>query len=188
MINNVSVSEELAVKNKELYLNKLNIDLDNNFKLFQTNINNIIFSLSNDLIIVIISILNKEENLKNIENIINDFFKKYSDEITNYLTLRYSYLKEKIEDENYETFVNIDIINEIKQYYLNNCPKLVLGIKSYDDFTNERIEEYIQNTFYNKLINRINIVLNDANQLLINNYYESKERYKLMNEKTSISM
>ena len=185
MIDNVSVSLELANKNKELYLNKLNMDLDNNANLLNSTITNNISVLGQELIKALISILDTPD-IDRITKIVNDFFNGYREEIKTILTNRYTELKEKKELDDYLSYINSNLIESIKNYYLNNCSQIISKIKTDDDFIDERIDDYIENIFFNKFIKRIEECIKDANNLLINSYNESLARYKLMNEKTTI--
>lgn len=183
MIGNVSVSEELANKNRELYLNKLTMDLDSNLSFLSNIINNTINILGQELIGALLSILNSNDEVK-ITKIVNDFFDSYREAINNILTTRYNDLKTKINLDDYVSYINSQFLEEIKKYYLDNCSMIINEIKTEEDFTNNRLDDYLQNIFYNKFLKRIIEFINDANNLLINNYNESLARYKLMNEKT----
>ena len=64
MVEKLDVVKELEVKNHEIYLNKLNMDLDKNYELIKLSISNYINISISDVIAVFIeiegSLLNKE--------------------------------------------------------------------------------------------------------------------------------
>lgn len=185
MIDNVDVVKELAVKNKEIYLNKLDMDIESNYELLKLTTTNIINLSINEVVSGVLNIENSFLNKKIIELEVDCYFKKFLEFINNLYKKRFNSFKNKKEKDNYLDFINNKIIDEIKDYYLNDFGLIIdsLGV-SYSEFERERLNNYINNTFYSKFMMRMLDTINNANMILINNYYESTERYNLINEKT----
>ena len=185
MLDKVDVVKELAVKNKEIYLNKLNMDIDSNYELLKLTTTNIINLSINEVVSSILNIENSFLNKKRIEFLVDDYFKDFLEYIDNLYKKRFFNLKNKKDKDNYLDYINNKVIDVIREYYVNHFSLIVdlLSI-NYSDFEKERLSNYINNIFCNKFILRLLDCINNANMILINNYRESTDRYNLINEKT----
>ena len=185
MLDKVDVVKELAVRDKEIYLNKLNMDIDSNYELLKLTTINIINLSINEVILNILNIENSFLNKKRIEFLVNEYFKDFLEYIDGLYKKRVIGLKIQKDKDNYLDYINNKIIDDIKDYYLNNFILIIEDICiDYNDFDKERLDNYINNAFYSRFISKLLENINNANRLLINNYHESKERYNLINEKT----
>ena len=185
MKDNVDVVKELAVKNKEIYLNKLDMDIDSNHELLKLTTTNIINLSINEVVSGVLNIENSFINKKTIELIVEEYFKKYLDYINSLYKKRFRNFKNKKQENNYVDMIDNKVIDDIRSYYLNNFVLIIAELsKNYSDFEKERLESYINKSFYNKFMIRIFDVIKNANLILINNYHESTNRYNLINEKT----
>jgi len=185
MIDNVDVVKELAVKNKEIYHNKLDMDIESNYELLRLTTTNIINLSINEVVSGILNIENSFLNKKKLEVEVDKYFKEFLEYINSLSKKRFTNLKSKKDKDNYLEYINNKIIDDIKDYYINNFSLIIETISiNYSEFEKERLNNYINNTFYNKFMMRILDCINNANMILINNYHESTERYNLINEKT----
>lgn len=185
MLDKNEVVKELAVRNKEIYLNKLNMDIDSHYELLKLITTNIIDLSINEVISNILNIENSFLNKKRIEFLLNEYFQDYFEYIDSLYKKRIIGLKMRKDKDNYLDYINNKIIDDIKEYYVNNFVLIIEDISiDYSDLKKERLNNYINNIFYNKFIFKLLDSIDNANTLLINNYYESRDRYNLINEKT----
>ncbi len=180
---------ELEAKNREIYINKLNIDLDNNYNVLSTSINNVIGLLCSEAINKLLSINMKANSL--INKNISSFYISFHEEIKKMLKERNKRLKEiiiNIENNDYNS-VLIDeenkIINGIKEYYINNIENAInmINVDS-DNFVQKRVNDYLKIYNYNNTINKILSVIKNLDIILYNSFRESNKRFKKLNEKT----
>lgn len=185
MIDNVDVVKELAVKNKEIYLNKLDMDIESNYELLKLTTANIINLSINEVVSGVLNIENSFLNKKSIEIEVEKSFKNFFNYIDMLYKKRTKFFKTKKDKDNYLDYIDNKILDDIRAYYLNYFVSIIslLG-KEYSLFEKERLDNYIKMTFYNKFMIKIFDVIKNANLILINNYHESTKRYNLINEKT----
>ena len=191
MDNNVDVLKQLEVKNREIYLNKLVIDLDNNLDILSITVNNIINLFTNEMINKILEIENGTMNRSKISTHVEAFQEKFKDQIMIMIHERKTKLELLIKDIDkieYETKIkeeSLNIINKIDEYYKNNIDNLYNQINTdYDEFDLKRLNDYLKENNYNKIVLKIKESLNNTDIILINNYKESYQKYLELNEKT----
>ena len=191
MNNNVDVLKQLEVKNREIYLNKLVIDLDNNLDILSITVNNIINLFTNEMINKILEIENGTMNRSKISTHVEAFQEKFKDQIMIMIHERKTKLELLIKDIDkieYETKIkeeSLNIINKIDEYYQNNIDNLYNQINTdYDEFDLKRLNDYLKENNYNKIVLKIKESLNNTDIILINNYKESYQKYLELNEKT----
>lgn len=189
MNNNVDVLKELEVKNKEIYLNKLNIDLDNNNDILLITIDNIINLFINEVKDKIIEVSNCNKNKEIGENV-SDFYNLLRNELKNSLAIRENKLKDlikNIDDVNYKDEINnekLEVINNIKNKYNMLIDNFINKLNEIYDGSNERINDYLKILSYEKLINKLNELFNNMDIILYNSYVESNNKYHELNAKT----
>ena len=191
MDNNVYVLKQLEVKNREIYLNKLVIDLDNNLDILSITVNNIINLFTNEMINKILEIENGTMNRSKISTHVEAFQEKFKDQIMIMIHERKTKLELLIKDIDkieYETKIkeeSLNIINKIDEYYQNNIDNLYNQINTdYDEFDLKRLNDYLKENNYNKIVLKVKESLNNTDIILINNYKESYQKYLELNEKT----
>ena len=81
MNSNVDVLKQLEVKNREIYLNKLVIDLDNNLDVLSITVNNIVNLFTNEMINKILEIENGTMNRSKISTHVEAFQEKFKDQL-----------------------------------------------------------------------------------------------------------
>jgi len=191
MNNNVDVLKQLEVKNREIYLNKLVIDLDNNLDILSITVNNIINLFTNEMINKILEIENGTMNRSKISTHVESFQEKLKDQIIIMIHERKTKLELLIKDiDNIEYEIKIkeetnEIINKVKEYYQSNIDNLFNQINTnYDEFDLKRLSDYLKDNNFEKIILKIKESLNNTDTILINNYKESFQKYLALNEKT----
>lgn len=191
MIEDINVLHELELKNKQIYLNKLLIDLDNNYDVLiitLDNFHNLFNQELNEKIPEILSSTFQKENIsKNITNfalllksslikLINDKKNRLKEETNNIENIKYRELMEQ------ETII---IINKISKIYKKNVTNLINDIiNEYTINEKERIEDYLININFDKYIKKIEETIKNMDNILYNNYQESLNKYHDLNEKT----
>ena len=191
MIEDINILKELEVKNKKIYLNKLSIDLDNNYDVLLmtlNNIHNLFIQELNDKIPEILSSTFQKENIsKNISN----FILLLKSSLIKLINTKKDKLKEEInniDNINYQEIMNQQsqlIINNITKTYQKNVLKLINEIiNDYNNNEKERINDYLTNFNFNKYLKKIEETIKNMDIILYNNYQESLERYHDLNEKT----
>lgn len=185
MKDNVDVVKELAVKNKEIYLNKLDLDIDSNHELLKLTTTNIINLSINEVVSGVLNIENSFLNKGNIELEVDQAFNDFLNYINGLYKKRFKLFKTMKDKDNYVDYIDNKVIDDIRAYYLNHFVSITDKLSNnYSEFEKERLDNYINKTFYSKFMIRIFDVVKNANLILINNYHESTRRYHLINEKT----
>lgn len=186
MENNIDVVKQLEVKNHEIFVNKLNIDLDNHFQNLKITMQDIINKLHSELDIAIISLTNEENSEINYH-----FFDLINDKLVVLSNNRLSSLKntiKEIDDIDYEECIDSEtnaFVQELSTFYKENISKLIddLG-NNLDEFKKKRIIDYLNGAFFQKFIMKIKEALTFNNKVLLNNYYANCERIESINQKT----
>ncbi len=190
MIEDIDVLRELELKNKEIYLNKLDIDLDNNDSSLMMTIENIHNVFNQEIINKITEILSSTFNKDNISIAITKINVILKQELIKLLNNKKKNLKEdikNIDDIEYREKIDSEtalIINNLKMVYQKNVIDLINEINNEDNNDKKRIEEYLNHLNYDKYIKKIKETIENMDNILFNNYRESLEKYHNLNEKT----
>lgn len=185
MVEKLDVVKELEVKNHEIYLNKLNMDLDKNYELINLSISNYINISISDVIAVFIEIEGSLLNKEKISNSVQSYFGKFNNEIDKLVKLRFVLLHNKKDCDNYVSYINNDIVNKIGDVYRNSVIELYNDVSDdYTSFEKERLYNYLFDTYYQRFLRWISDTIGSCNLILINSYNESNNRLALINEKT----
>ena len=191
MNNSVDVLKQLEVKNREIYLNKLVIDLDNNLDVLSITVNNIVNLFTNEMINKILEIENGTMNRSKISTHVEAFQEKFKDQLIVMIHERKTKMESLLKDINQETYTeklkeeSQNIIHQIGKYYQNNIDTLYNQINTdYDEFNLKRLNDYLKENYYEKIILKLKESFNNTDIILINNYKESYQKYLELNEKT----
>ena len=184
MVDSQDILKELEIKNREIYLNKLNVDLDNNYEILEITLNNM-FTLYKEEMFNKMTFLgaNKELVSNYLDKFINDLENKILSLIKNKITV----LKNSVNDIDniaYKEIIDdetIKCLSRFKLYYDNLINELINNIENKD---NERMNEYLKTINYEKIFNKFKEVLINMDTILYNNYLESIEKFNNLNEKT----
>ena len=193
MNSNVDVIKELAVKNKEIYLNKLNIDLDNNKENLLITIENTISLFNEEVTNKVLEIENNTLLSYVASKEVLAFHKIIHEELKKLIENRASLLRDKIksiEKINYKDVLTGEtgvLIDNIKKCYRENVDSLIDKLtKESNVFTIERMKDYLKILNYNKFINKIKEAFTNMDFILYNNYLESEKKYNELNKKVNI--
>ena len=95
------IKKQLEVKNKEIYLNKLKLDVDNNMEVLVLAIDNLLTTLSHELTLKVIDIAESFRDKKEMEEDIKVFMNDYREILMKLLDDKKSFLQNNlvIEDD-----------------------------------------------------------------------------------------
>ena len=186
------IKNQLKEKNKEIYLNKLNLDLTNNFEVLVLSIDNILDNISNDTKNKVLNIAEgfQKENL--IKKYVNKFIDDYRLLLMNLLDNKKKNIEllfNKLEIKEYKDKLkdmNTDMFNDLDKDLKNNINILVESLSKLDDdnFYKKRIKDYIEKIFVNNLNKRLMNIINDRDLILLNTFKESYLKYLELNKNT----
>lgn len=192
MEENIDVGKELAIKNQELFKNKLIIDLENAMDSLLMFYSNYCDTISNEVINTIVFYLDKQDETskETISNLVISFFTMFKDSLNKTIQERLKIIKSSIpnlETSNYEKKLNSEsliIVNQISDYYQENIYMLIDEIQ--ENITEHRLDfkDYLLNALYLKLMNTLKDKLMYSVKLINNNYDENTTILQIINEKT----
>ena len=190
MNNNVDVVKQLEVKNKEIYYNKLNMDIGNNSEILlitlENSMNVIISELTSKLLEIVGNIDSDDTKLA----VIKAFHDKLNEELSQNVKTRSEKIKEEINDKieiDYEKILEI-IDSLFIEHISKEYQEASLNIKNLgndlDEFNKKRLYDYIDTILFQKIIGKIKESLENMDKILINSYSENLEKYHNLNAKT----
>ena len=193
MNDKYDVQKELKEKNYQLYINKLIIDLEKSMESLIMFYNNYFDSISHDVTVKIISLLDDKENddkKSTVQSLVNAFFNILKEKLSITIEEKLAKIKNEmnnINNFNYEKRLNneaLSIINQISNIYQENIYMLIDEL--INDITNYRLDfsDYLLNTVYRKLLNTLRDKLMFSIKLINNNYDENTMILETINEKT----
>ena len=192
-MNEYDIKDQLKKKNKEIYLNKLNFDLDNNLEVLVLTIDNLLSFMKDNLLKKIIDIEEDFQDKESILENVNIFFEAYRNNLMNILDTKKVDLqnvivvhddldvcKQNIKDnyltlkETLETFSKKEIDNLVKS--LNK------ELKS--EFKKNRLKEYLTTIFLTNLNMKVLDTMKNRDIILINTFEETYLKYLELNKNT----
>ena len=192
-MNEYDIKDQLKKKNKEIYLNKLNFDLDNNLEVLVLTIDNLLSFMKDNLVKKIIDIEEDFQDKESILENVNIFFEAYRNNLMNILDTKKVDLqnvivvhddldvcKQNIKDnyltlkETLETFSKKEIDNLVKS--LNK------ELKS--EFKKNRLKEYLTTIFLTNLNMKVLDTIKNRDIILINTFEETYLKYLELNKNT----
>ena len=127
----------------------------------------------------------------NNNNSINSFFELIDNKIAELNKNRLVSLKNSIkdiDDIDYEEIISDDaktFMQDLSIFYQKTIKKISDELTNdKDDFTKNRINNYLGEIFYQKFVTKIEEVLSFNNKVLYNNYLANCERINNINQKT----
>ncbi len=193
MERNIDVVEQLRLKNQELYINKLIIDLENAMDSLIIFYSNYCDTLSLDVSNTIVSYLNENtiEYQEMIIKVVTSFFSLLNDKLNKEINERFNIIKKnikKIDSLSYETKLeeeSLIISNSLSDYYQDNINMLIEEIINIiiQEKRND-LQEYLQTIIHRKLINTLKDKLAYTIKLINNNYDVNTMMLQSINEKT----
>lgn len=203
MEDNIDVVKELEIKNQELFVNKIIIDLETAMeslmlfysKKMDDNKDNYTYCdmVASDVINNINSFLDNPNDVlqkEKVSALVNSFFYIYKNKVNTLIPERLQEIKkdiQNIDSLNYEMKLNNEssaIIKQISDYYQENIYMLIEEIK--DSVNNHQLvfQEYLIKNVHDKLINMLKDKLIYSIKLINNNYDENTAVLQIINEKT----
>ena len=192
-MNEEDIKKQLEVKNKEIYLNKLNLDLDNNLEVLVLTIDNLLKIQSEELQKKIIEIAESFQDEKVFKQKITEFMNSYNDYLMNLFEQKKIKLKENLE-------IDTDILkNQKKVQELYDKTSLTIeydtsklidnlanNLHEYfdTDFKIQRLNTYLSNIFLKNLNNKVLDIIRNRDIILINTYKETYLKYLELNKNT----
>ena len=192
-MNEEDIRKQLELKNKEIYLNKLSLDLANNLEVLALSIENLLTNISEYSVKRIISIaesFGKEEIIKETMNTFIDNYRTFlmtlfEDKKTN-LEQLFTENEDLNRYKNYLKQTNTNIKEQLNAYYEEHINNVINKITNlYDNsFCNLRIDEYLKNILRENLINKLMDTINSRDIILLNTFKESFLKYQELNKNT----
>ena len=192
-MNEEDIKKQLEVKNKEIYLNKLNLDLDNNLEVLVLTIDNLLKIQSEELQKKIIEIAESFQDEKVFKQKITEFMNSYNDYLMNLFEQKKIKLKENLE-------IDTDILKnqkKVQELYdktaltiEDDTSKLIDNLANslheyFDtDFKIQRLNTYLSNIFLKNLNNKVLDIIRNRDIILINTYKETYLKYLELNKNT----
>ena len=192
-MNEEDIRKQLELKNKEIYLNKLSLDLANNLEVLVLSIENLLTNISEYSVKRIISIAEsfvKEEIIKETMNTFIDNYRTFlmtlfEDKKTN-LEQLFTENEDLNRYKDYLKQTNTNIKEQLNTYYEEHINNVINKITNlYDNsFCNLRIDEYLKNILRENLINKLMDTINSRDIILLNTFKESFLKYQELNKNT----
>ncbi len=192
-MNEEDIKKQLEVKNKEIYLNKLNIDLDNNLEVLVLTLENLLKTQEENLFKKTIEIVESFKDEKEIKEKVEEFIRIYYESLIGLLTTKKEKIKESL-DTNLEISVykekidnktkdlEIDLIDNSKTM-IND---LILNLKSYleTSFQEKRLTSYLNDIYLLNLNNKVIDIIKGRDIMLYNTFNETYLKYLELNKNT----
>ena len=192
-MNEEDIKKQLEVKNKEIYLNKLNIDLDNNLEVLVLTLENLLKTQEENLFKKTIEIVESFKDEKEIKEKVEEFIRIYYESLIGLLTTKKEKIKESL-DTNSEISVykekidnktkdlEIDLIDNSKTM-IND---LILNLKSYleTSFQEKRLTSYLNDIYLLNLNNKVIDIIKGRDIMLYNTFNETYLKYLELNKNT----
>ena len=192
-MNEDDIKKQLQEKNKEIYLNKLNLDVANNLEVLVLSIDNLLNNIQQNAIKRVLGIIESFKEEDTIKKEIQEFINKYQSNLTTLINDKKVNLEQLIiknKDLNtYKEYLvesNTKLQNQIHDYYQKNIDtlKTKLLTLSNDNFTKIRIEEYLKVTLCHTLNEKIMDTIKNRDIILLNTFKESYLKYLELNKNT----
>ncbi len=192
-MNDEDIKKQLEVKNKEIYLNKLNFDLDNNIEVLVLTVSNLLKIQSENLPKKIIEIAEGFENEKEIKKNITAFMNNYNNYLMNLFNQKKLTIKENLKinndlEENKNKIKKIydETLIELENESIPMVEKLGNSLEKYldTDFKIKRLNSYLTDIFLKNLNNKVFDIMKNRDIILINTFNETYLKYLELNKNT----
>ncbi|MBQ8472501.1 MAG: hypothetical protein IJ501_03255 [Bacilli bacterium] len=193
MNESIDIKKQLEVKNKEIYMNKLNLDLDNNLEVLVLTIDNLLNYITSDVTKKIIEIEESFSLTEEIQDNVNKFINIYRDNLMNLLEIKKNNLQnvlviqddlEICRDNLNDNYLNLK--NNLEDFSKENISSLVNDLKKVieDSFKRKRLKDYLNNIFIINLNKKILDIIKNRDVILMNTFNETYLKYLELNKNT----
>ena len=193
MNESIDIKKQLEVKNKEIYMNKLNLDLDNNLEVLVLTIDNLLNYITSDVTKKIIEIEESFSLTEEIQDNVNKFINTYRDNLMNLLEIKKNNLQnvlviqddlEICRDNLNDNYLNLK--NNLEDFSKENISSLVNDLKKVieDSFKRKRLKDYLNNIFIINLNKKILDIIKNRDVILMNTFNETYLKYLELNKNT----
>ena len=188
------VNAKFLEMNKDLFNNKLNIDLDRYCERLIEIFNNIITAYQKDMSLRIYEISFDAESILSREDIDNKL-KNVFGKIIEYIKVTVNKNKEFLitdlnnkDMDKYNSDIDLygnELIKGISELYLKEITVLLKDLYRYmDSYSNARLDKIIKEIIYNHFIEKSKDTVQSSNTLLKNNIYNNTTYLENMNKST----
>lgn len=193
MSNSEDIKKQLKIKNKEIYQNKLNLDLDNNLEVLVLTIDNYLQKVQNDSTEKILEIEESFFNQEKIQESISIFLNLYRENLMMLIDLKKENLQniliiqdnlENCRDNLLSDYNNIK--TNLYEFSSKNIKTLKEGLNEQMDssFKKKRLEDYLENIFLSNLNNKVLDIIKTRDIILLNTFEETYLKYLELNKNT----
>ncbi len=193
MNDNEDIKKQLEVKNKEIYRNKLNLDVDNNLEVLVLTIDNLLNSMSKEGVKKILEIDEGIKHQKEVEQQIFNFIDLYREQLMNLFISKKDNLKETIiidnnldiyKDKLHDDYLNFE--NNLNLFSNKIITELENELKLFfeDKFKLKRLNDYLNNIFLVNLNNKTLDIVKTRDLILLNTFQETYLKYLELNRNT----
>ena len=193
MSNSEDIKKQLKIKNKEIYQNKLNLDLDNNLEVLVLTIDNYLQKVQNDSTEKILEIEESFFNQEKIQESISIFLNLYRENLMMLIDLKKENLQNiLIIQDNLENCRDNLLSNDnniktnLYEFSSKNIKTLKEGLNEQMDssFKKKRLEDYLENIFLSNLNNKVLDIIKTRDIILLNTFEETYLKYLELNKNT----
>ena len=193
MRESIDIKKQLEVKNKEIYRNKLNFDLDNNLEVLVLTIDNLLNLMTSNAIKKLLEIEEGFSNSDNIQQNVNNFMESYRENLMNLLDDKKSKIQNIIVIDNdlevCKNNLNDNYLNfktNLEIFSLENIKVLEDELKKYfdNDFKNKCLSLYLNEIFIVNLNQKILDIIKNRDIILMNTFKETYLKYLELNKNT----
>ncbi len=193
MNKDLDVKKQLEVKNKEIYHNKLNLDIENNLEVLVLTIDNLLNSIPEMLSLKILEIKESFADKEEINNHIDLFVNSYRDKVKELIDNKEKFLKEnKLNASNLEVLrpkleKNYNEFKDKLEDYSTDLIKILIkSLEKYnlDEFKKQRLNSYLNSIFLPNLNKKILDIVKMRDTILVNTFNETYLKYLEINRNT----
>ena len=186
------IKKQLEVKNKEIYLNKLNLDFNHNLEVLILTLDNLLDNASRDLILKVLSIAETFQKENEIKKYVDSFLKDYREHLITLLDSKKLKIETLIKDNKIDDYKEImkdynnKLISKINNYSKEQINSLKANLKTlYDDkLYQKRIINNLNSIFLDNLNKKVFDIIKSRDIILCNTFKESYLKYQELNKNT----
>ena len=193
MNDNTDIKKQLEIKNKEIYLHKLSLDLANNLEVLVLTIDNLLNTYQKESIRKVLEINESFLHQKEIKEYFQTFLNNYQIFLMELLEEKKQTIQNGIDininlDEMKEKIATsyLKLKDSLEEKSLELLQTLEFNLKGISEttFQNNRLTFYLNNIFLLNLNNKIFDVIKNRDTILMNTFNDTYLKYLDLNKKT----